>query len=70
MCTSELLLPTGTLDKMRTAYAFGADAVYAGQPRYSLHARNNEFQLKELQIGISEAHQLGKKFLGMVARFI
>lgn len=57
----ELLLPAGTLDKMRTAYAFGADAVYAGQPRYSLRARNNEFKLEELQTGIREAHALGKK---------
>ena len=46
---------------MRSAYAFGADAVYAGQPRYSLRARNNEFQLEELQTGIREAHALGKK---------
>ncbi len=57
----ELLLPAGTLDKMRAAYAFGADAVYAGQPRYSLRARNNEFTLEALQTGISEAHALGKK---------
>ena len=57
----ELLLPAGTLDKMRSAFSFGADAVYAGQPRYSLRARNNEFQLEELQIGIGEAHALGKK---------
>jgi U32 family peptidase len=61
MRTPELLLPAGTLDKMRTAYAFGADAVYAGQPRYSLRARNNEFKLEELQTGIKEAHELGKK---------
>ena len=61
MKSPELLLPAGTLEKMRTAYAFGADAVYAGQPRYSLRARNNEFQLEELQIGIQEAHALGKK---------
>ncbi|BBE52133.1 putative protease YdcP [Ferriphaselus amnicola] len=61
MKSPELLLPAGTLDKMRTAYAFGADAVYAGQPRYSLRARNNEFKLEELQIGIQEAHALGKK---------
>jgi putative protease len=46
---------------MRTAYAFGADAVYAGQPRYSLRARNNEFQMEELRTGIAEAHALGKK---------
>ncbi len=57
----ELLLPAGTLEKMRAAYAFGADAVYAGQPRYSLRARNNEFTLDALQTGINEAHALGKK---------
>ena len=57
----ELLLPAGTLEKMRSAYAFGADAVYAGQPRYSLRARNNEFKPEELQTGIREAHALGKK---------
>ena len=61
MKSPELLLPAGTLEKMRTAYAFGADAVYAGQPRYSLRARNNEFELEELQTGIREAHALGKK---------
>ena len=57
----ELLLPAGTLEKLRAAYAFGADAVYAGQPRYSLRARNNEFKLEELSTGIQEAHALGKK---------
>ena len=61
MKSPELLLPAGTLEKMRTAYAFGADAVYAGQPRYSLRARNNEFRLEELRTGIREAHALGKK---------
>ncbi|SFU55602.1 putative protease [Nitrosomonas eutropha] len=58
----ELLLPAGSLEKMRAAYAFGADAVYAGQPRYSLRARNNEFTLPQLRAGIIEARQLGKKF--------
>jgi len=61
MKSPELLLPAGTLEKMRMAYAFGADAVYAGQPRYSLRARNNEFTLEALQTGIAEAHALGKK---------
>ena len=59
--TPELLLPAGSLDKMRAAYDFGADAVYAGQPRYSLRARNNEFKLEQLQQGITEARQRGKK---------
>lgn len=58
----ELLLPAGSLEKMRAAYAYGADAIYAGQPRYSMRARNNEFGLKQLCAGISEAHTMGKKF--------
>ena len=62
MKTPELLSPAGTLEKMRYPYAYGADAVYPGQPRYSLLARNNEFGLEQLATGISEAHALGKKF--------
>ncbi|MCK6389713.1 MAG: tRNA 5-hydroxyuridine modification protein YegQ [Azonexus sp.] len=59
----ELLAPAGSLDMMRTAFAFGADAIYAGQPRYSLRVRNNEFgTLEKLGAGISEAHALGKQF--------
>lgn len=58
----ELLSPAGTLRNMRYAYAFGADAVYAGQPRYSLRVRNNDFMAENLAKGIAEAHQLGKKF--------
>ena len=58
---TELLLPAGTLDKMRAAYDFGADAVYAGQPRYSLRARNNDFNNTTLKAGIDEAHARGKK---------
>ncbi len=58
----ELLLPAGTLKNMRYAYAFGADAVYAGQPRYSLRARNNDFTYENIETGINEAHKQGKKF--------
>jgi len=60
--TPELLLPAGTIRNMRYAFAYGADAVYAGQPRYSLRVRNNDFTLENLEIGINEAHQQGKKF--------
>jgi len=62
MKSPELLAPAGSLEKMRTAYDFGADAVYAGQPRYSLRARNNEFGLEQLAAGIAEAHCRGRKF--------
>ncbi|MEO8011140.1 MAG: tRNA 5-hydroxyuridine modification protein YegQ [Dokdonella sp.] len=48
---------------MRTAFAFAADAVYAGQPRYSLRVRNNEFgKLQTLGSAIGEAHAGGKRF--------
>lgn len=63
---TELLCPAGTLKAMRYAFAYGADAVYAGQPRYSLRVRNNEFDHENLKIGIDEAHAQGKKFYVVV----
>ncbi|MBE0363102.1 putative protease [Pseudoalteromonas ulvae UL12] len=59
--TPELLSPAGSLKNMRYAFAYGSDAVYAGQPRYSLRVRNNEFDLDNLALGIKEAHQQNKK---------
>ena len=48
---------------MRAAFAFGADAIYAGQPRYSLRVRNNEFgDLETLGSAIAEARAAGKQF--------
>lgn len=58
----ELLSPAGTLKNMRYAYAYGADAVYAGLPRYSLRVRNNDFLESNLALGIAEAHRLRKHF--------
>lgn len=59
----ELLAPAGSRDMLNTAFNFGADAIYAGQPRYSLRVRNNDFgDLEVLAGGIRHAHQLGKKF--------
>ena len=63
---TELLSPAGSLKNMRYAFAYGADAVYAGQPRYSLRVRNNEFDHDNLAIGIQEAHDLDKKFYVVV----
>ncbi len=62
MKTVELLSPAGTIKNMHYAFAYGADAIYAGQPRYSLRVRNNDFLADNLDKGIKEAHQLGKKF--------
>mgnify|MGYP006274719391 CR=1 FL=1 len=62
MKTPELLSPAGTLKNMRYAFAYGADAVYAGLPRYSLRVRNNDFLEENLATGIAEARLLGKSF--------
>lgn len=60
---TELLSPAGTLKNMRYAFAYGADAVYAGQPRYSLRVRNNEFKHLDVMAGaIAEAHAQNKQF--------
>ncbi|MBT2971848.1 MAG: tRNA 5-hydroxyuridine modification protein YegQ [Candidatus Thiodiazotropha sp. (ex Ctena orbiculata)] len=58
----ELLSPAGTLKNARYAFAYGADAVYAGLPRYSLRVRNNDFLEENLAIGIDQAHALGRHF--------
>jgi len=63
MRTPELLAPAGTLKNLRYAMAYGADAVYAGMPRYSLRVRNNDFDtLNQLKSGIDEVHEAGKQF--------
>ena len=58
----ELLSPAGTLKSQHYAMAFGADAVYAGLPRYSLRVRNNDYNINNLSVGIDAAHALGKQF--------
>lgn len=60
---TELLCPAGTLKSMHYAFSYGADAVYAGQPRYSLRVRNNEFnKLENLSRAIELAHDQAKLF--------
>ena len=63
MKAPELLAPAGTLRNLRYALAYGADAVYAGMPRYSLRVRNNDFnRLEQLAQGIENAHAHGRRF--------
>jgi U32 family peptidase len=57
----ELISPAGSLEKMRTALAFGADAVYLGLPQFSLRARINKFEIKDVEQAVLEAHEQGKK---------
>ncbi len=58
----ELLSPAGDHEKLRYALAFGADAVYAGAPQYSLRARENDFNIRSVTEGAEYTHRLGKKF--------
>ncbi|MBI5789860.1 MAG: tRNA 5-hydroxyuridine modification protein YegQ [Rhodocyclales bacterium] len=63
MKTPELLAPAGSLLMARTALDFGATAIYAGQPRYSLRVRNNDFgSLDKLAEGIALTHARGGSF--------
>ncbi len=57
---SELLLPAGSLVKLKTAILYGADAVYAGTPDMCLRAQS-KFTMQELEEGIKFVHQQGKK---------
>ena len=62
----ELLCPAGDMEKLKMAVLYGADAVYAGQARYSLRVRNNDFDEENLAKGIAYAHLLGKQFYVVV----
>ncbi|TSD01886.1 MAG: putative protease [Parcubacteria group bacterium Athens0714_25] len=50
------------MEKMKYAFAYGADAVYAGVPDFSLRARINDFDWNSLKEGVEYAHKLEKKF--------
>lgn len=57
---SELLLPAGSLIKLKTAVLYGADAVYAGTPDMCLRAQS-KISLEDLEEGIEFVHARGKK---------
>ncbi len=57
----ELLSPAGNFEKLKYALAYGADAVYAGIPRYSLRARENDFSTEILAEAIEYCHQSDRK---------
>ena len=57
----ELLAPAGSLEKLKTAILFGADAVYCGGLNFGLRAGADNFTIEELKEGIEFAHQRNKK---------
>lgn len=57
----ELLAPAGSLEKMKFAFLYGADAVYFGGKNYSLRANAKNFNLDEMKEAVEFAHSLNKK---------
>ena len=57
----ELLIPAGSLEVLKTAVNFGADAVYIGGENFSLRAKAKNFSLPEMKEGIEFAHKFGVK---------
>ncbi|MEA3498080.1 MAG: peptidase U32 family protein [Campylobacterota bacterium] len=62
MSKIELLSPAGNLEKLKIAFAYGADAVYGGVSHFSLRIRSGkEFTMETFKEGIDYAHSIGKK---------
>ncbi len=57
----ELLAPAGSLEKIKYAFMYGADAVYFGYKNYSLRANAKNLDLDEIKTAVDYAHSLGKK---------
>ena len=57
----ELLCPAGDFEKMRTAIHYGADAVYLGDPRFSLRNKARNFDTEELAAAVHYAHERSVK---------
>lgn len=57
----ELLAPAGSLQKLKYAIEYGADAVYIGGEAFSLRVAAKNFSLDEIREGIEFAHERGKK---------
>ncbi len=66
----ELLSPAGTLEKLKIAFDFGADAVYGGVSHFSLRIRSGkEFSFEDFEEGIKYAHERGKKVYATINGF-
>ena len=59
MRKTELLIPAGSLDVLKTAVIYGADAVYIGGEAFGLRAKAHNFSKEEMKEGIAFAHTRG-----------
>ena len=65
----EILAPAGSLEKLRIAVMYGADAVYLGGKEFSLRAGAENFTLEEIAQGVAFAHARGAKVYAAVNIF-
>lgn len=61
MRNTELLIPAGSLDVLKTAVVYGADAVYIGGEAFGLRAKAHNFSLEDMKEGVEFAHSCGVK---------
>jgi len=57
----ELLAPAGNMEKLKTAFHFGADACFVGGSAFNLRGMSSNFKNSELREAIDYVHSLGKK---------
>lgn len=61
MRKTELLIPAGSLELLKTAVIYGADAVYIGGEAFGLRAKAKNFSMEDMAEGIVFAHKMGVK---------
>ena len=57
----ELLIPASSLEVLKTAVMFGADAVYIGGEAFGLRAKAKNFSMEDMKKGVEFAHAHGVK---------
>lgn len=66
----EILAPAGSLDKLKVAVLYGANAVYAGGQKFGLRTAADNFTLEELREGVEFAHERGAQVYVVLNSFL
>lgn len=66
----EILAPAGSLDKLKVAVLYGANAVYVGGQKFGLRTAAENFTLEELREGVSFAHERGAQVYVVLNSFL
>src|SRR6478736_230130 len=66
----EILAPAGSLDKLKVAVSYGANAVYVGGQKFGLRTAAENFTLDELREGMTFAHERGAQVYVVLNSFL